>query len=227
MKEISEKAGKKLKWNKEKQSFDTIPVVSVDRLQHFSLSEALILRQRKMPVITRYYNYNWYVYQKFLQKLPKVERPEVTKLQPYAVFSLKSDYEKCAAVERKPSEGFGINPSTMRFQRVRTDEKENEEEYDMEKAIIKQIGSSVGEILKKEKPQKAKMSHSEKCEAELQKIEKEEQEKETRRDAFKIVNSLFAERDDGKGKQELSNSDGSNTDNNTVSESDTVKKTDK
>lgn len=228
LKEISEKAGKKLKWNKEKQSFDTIPVVSVDRLQHFSLSEALILRQRKMPVITRYYNYNWYVYQKFLQKLPKVERPEITKLQPYAVFSLKSDYEKCAAVERKPSEGFGINPSAMRFQRVRTDEKENEEEYDMKKSIIQKIGSGVDDFLKKEKPQKAKMSHSEQCEAELQKLKKEEQKKEVRSDAFKIVNSLFAERDDGNGKQELSNSDAcSNTDNNTVSESDSVKNTDK
>ena len=112
----------------------------------------------------------------------------------------------------------------MRFQRTRVDEKENKEEYDMQKAILQKIGSSVDDILKKEKPQKAKMSHSEQCEAELQKLEKEEQEKEVRSDAFKIVNSLFAERADGNGKQELSNS---NADNNTVSESDSVKKADK
>lgn len=95
LKEISDKAGKKLRWNRERQSFDTVPVISPDRLQHFSLSEALILRQRKMPIVTRYYNYAWYIFQKANKKLSAINKAELpSKLQHFNTFSLKEDYRK-------------------------------------------------------------------------------------------------------------------------------------
>ena len=62
MREISERAGKKLKWNKETRHFDAVPVITKDKLAHLSLSEAVVLRQRKMPIVTRYYPYFWYVF---------------------------------------------------------------------------------------------------------------------------------------------------------------------
>ncbi len=95
LKEISDKAGKKLRWNKERQSFDTVPVISPDRLQHFSLSEALILRQRKMPIVTRYYNYAWYIFQKAIRKLDKIHKTDLpSKLQSFRTFSLLADYDR-------------------------------------------------------------------------------------------------------------------------------------
>ena len=89
LKEVSDKAGKQLKWNKEKQSFDTVPVVTTDRLQHFSLSEALIIRQRKMPIITRYYPYNRYIYNGMLVH---DESFGESKLKDYKVFDIKEDF---------------------------------------------------------------------------------------------------------------------------------------
>ena len=98
LKEISDKAGKKLRWNKERQSFDTVPVISPDRLQHFSLSEALILRQRKMPIVTRYYNYAWYIFQRAIRKLDKIRKTDLpSKLQSFRTFSLVADYDRMIA----------------------------------------------------------------------------------------------------------------------------------
>ncbi|MCI6272209.1 MAG: type IV secretory system conjugative DNA transfer family protein [Erysipelotrichaceae bacterium] len=56
--EISKRAGDKLVWNKEKGYFETTPVISTSRLSKLSLGEALVLRQRKNPILTRYYPYN-------------------------------------------------------------------------------------------------------------------------------------------------------------------------
>ncbi len=101
LKEISERAGQQKVWNKEKQCFDTIPVITPDRLQHLSMSEALVLRQRKMPYLTRYLAFDRYVFAKILKRLndkpyyevDKNGRP-VSKLQRYTEFSLMSEYER-------------------------------------------------------------------------------------------------------------------------------------
>lgn len=101
LKEISERAGQQKVWNKEKQCFDTIPVITPDRLQHLSMSEALVLRQRKMPYLTRYLAFDRYVFAKALKKLndspyyqaDRHGRP-ISKLQRYTEFSLMADYER-------------------------------------------------------------------------------------------------------------------------------------
>ena len=101
LKEISERAGQQKVWNKEKQCFDTIPVITPDRLQHLSMSEALVLRQRKMPYLTRYLAFDRYIFAKTLKKsndnpyyqADRNGRP-ISKLQRYTEFSLMSDYER-------------------------------------------------------------------------------------------------------------------------------------
>lgn len=56
--EISKRAGDKLVWNKEKGYFENTPVISTARLSKLDLGEAVVLRQRKNPILTRYYPYN-------------------------------------------------------------------------------------------------------------------------------------------------------------------------
>lgn len=82
LKEVSERAGKKMKWNKEKSQFESVPVISTERLARLSLGEVLVLRQRKQPLITRYYPYDKYIFNKGKikadgvaeeKKLPKVK----------------------------------------------------------------------------------------------------------------------------------------------------------
>lgn len=88
LKLISDKCGKEKKWNKDKESFDVNPVITQDELSHLSLSETVIIRQRKMPLKTRYYAYNRYVYYKHLKDGVEI-KPRA--LQNYSIFSLRKE----------------------------------------------------------------------------------------------------------------------------------------
>lgn len=90
-KKIEGMCGKKLRWNKEKGSFDAVPTISEDRLRNLSLSEAVIIQQRKMPYITRYYPYDSYIYKKHFQK-PEPLKPHV--LPSFDVVSLRDELLK-------------------------------------------------------------------------------------------------------------------------------------
>ena len=60
--EISELAGQKLAWDKDTGKYTAVPVITKERLSTLSLGDAVIIRQRKYPLITRYYPYNRYVF---------------------------------------------------------------------------------------------------------------------------------------------------------------------
>lgn len=60
--EISELAGQKLVWDKDTGKYSPVPVITKERLSTLSLGDAVIIRQRKYPLITRYYPYNKYVF---------------------------------------------------------------------------------------------------------------------------------------------------------------------
>ena len=60
-KAFSGQCGKMLKWNKERESFDSIPCFSEDELAHLSLSEAVTRIQRKPAYKTRYRGFDKYV----------------------------------------------------------------------------------------------------------------------------------------------------------------------
>lgn len=100
LQEISKRAGSRLVWNKEKGVMDHVPVITTDRLRTLSLSEALIIRQRKMPILTRYYNWKWYIYQKALTKVSKkykaifADQAKKSKLLPYRIFSIRNEFDK-------------------------------------------------------------------------------------------------------------------------------------
>lgn len=87
-KKIEGMCGKKLRWNKEKSSFESVPTISEDRLRSLSLSEAVIIQQRKMPFVTRYYPYDNYVYCNHFKK-PAPLIPMA--LPTFCVFSLQSE----------------------------------------------------------------------------------------------------------------------------------------
>lgn len=65
-KAFSGQCGKMLKWNKERESFDSIPCFSEDELAHLSLSEAVTRIQRKPAYKTRYRGFDKYVFYKSL-----------------------------------------------------------------------------------------------------------------------------------------------------------------
>ena len=66
--EISELAGEKLAWDKDTGKYNAVPVITKERLSTLSLGDAVIIRQRKYPLITRYYPYNRYVFYKSLSQ---------------------------------------------------------------------------------------------------------------------------------------------------------------
>lgn len=68
LEEVSRAAGSTMVWNQEQNNFDRIPLISKDQLAQFPLSQALVLRQRKNPFITKYLNYGWYKFKGYISK---------------------------------------------------------------------------------------------------------------------------------------------------------------
>ena len=64
LEEVSRAAGSTMVWNQEQNNFDRVPLISKDQLAQFPLSQALVLRQRKNPFITKYLNYEWYKFKR-------------------------------------------------------------------------------------------------------------------------------------------------------------------
>ena len=87
---VSRMCGKTLKWNKERGSFDTVPVISPDRLRRLSLSEAVIIRQRRNPIITRYTPYFKYIFYKNRKGVAISKKSKNT--AKYKIFSLLDDF---------------------------------------------------------------------------------------------------------------------------------------
>ena len=57
LKTVSEKAGKRLVWNKELKHYEEKPVISPERLRSLSMGEAVVLQMRKNPILTRLKGY--------------------------------------------------------------------------------------------------------------------------------------------------------------------------
>lgn len=120
LKKISGMAGKKLAWSKEKGQYETVPVITEDELRHLSLSEAVILRQRKMPIKTRYYPYNRYVYYKNTRSgSAAISAKELPK---YKIFSLLS------ATEATGEYGKQLIQADLKKEAAEAAEKEENEE---------------------------------------------------------------------------------------------------
>lgn len=81
LEEVSKRAGNRLVWDKEKGNYKEEPVISTERLSRLSMGEAVILRQRRNPIVTRLRAYNRYSFYKnkyagdnrVAKQLPKVK----------------------------------------------------------------------------------------------------------------------------------------------------------
>lgn len=87
---VSRMCGKTLKWNKERGNFDTVPTISSDRLRRLSLSEAVIIRQRKNPIITRYTPYFKYIFYK--NRISGIAKKIEKNSSHYQIFSLQDAF---------------------------------------------------------------------------------------------------------------------------------------
>ncbi len=97
LKEISERAGTKREWNKDKKMYEDVKLFSVDRLSHFKLGEVLILSQRHNPYFVKLPGYDQYIfYEDNLEdSFDIVPKPEVKYYDLYEDFMKKcaSEYE--------------------------------------------------------------------------------------------------------------------------------------
>ena len=94
-KEMSERIGNKLQWNKEKSNYEIVPVVTKERLSRMSVGEAVVTSQRKNPYITRYLPFDRYI---FYGSLGKAEEPPVQQLIELHPFSLQEAYEQLSEI---------------------------------------------------------------------------------------------------------------------------------
>lgn len=90
-KDMVDMVGDKLQWNKEKGNYEVVPIVTKGRLGRFSLGEAVLVRQRHDPFITRYRPFNKYI---FFKSLGKQEEAPVQELRPHHRFSLEDSYDE-------------------------------------------------------------------------------------------------------------------------------------
>lgn len=123
--------GKKLRWNKEKSSFDSLPTISEDRLRSLSLSEAVIIQQRKMPFITRYYPYDNYVYNNHINK----PAPLIPKELPsFEIFSIQNELIKLQKIGSRTDSisnhkyGQKNVTSTMRERKIESESADDRKE---------------------------------------------------------------------------------------------------
>jgi type IV secretory pathway TraG/TraD family ATPase VirD4 len=89
LKEVSERAGFTLKWNRDKSNMEKIPLISTDRLATLSIGEVAIIRQRVMPVITRLNGYDKYP---FYAPAPKDDVLDARELPRPIAYSITDDY---------------------------------------------------------------------------------------------------------------------------------------
>ncbi|MCH3962443.1 MAG: type IV secretory system conjugative DNA transfer family protein [Solobacterium sp.] len=112
LKEMSERIGNKLRWNKEKANYEIVPVVTKDRLAHMSVGEGIVASQRKNPYLTRYIPFNRYI---FYRSMGAPEDPPVQELVRLHPFSLEEGYrdltEINAALKNKKTQIETENPA--------------------------------------------------------------------------------------------------------------------
>ena len=94
---ISYRAGYKLQWNKERNSFDKLPIMPADRLNRFHYGEALVLSQRKNPIYTHLLPYTKYSYFKKMGK-PSTDEAKAP-LPKFHRFLLSDEWDRMCEYE--------------------------------------------------------------------------------------------------------------------------------
>ena len=101
--EISDLAGIKLAWNKESSSFEKVPVISKERLATLSKGDAVVLRQRKYPLITRYHPFDKYIFYPSVMQTKDFISKELPQLH---MFYLADSYEALIRINAGMSDPY-------------------------------------------------------------------------------------------------------------------------
>ena len=104
LEDISKLCGTKREWNKNKNNWDDVPVLSTDALHSLSMGEAVVIRQRMYPVKTRMTGFNAY---NFFKNLPKTPTPPDRELEDVSKFNLMKAWKKRQESDDRMSVEFG------------------------------------------------------------------------------------------------------------------------
>ena len=120
--EMSKRIGNKLQWNKEKGTYETVPVITKERLSRLSIGEAVVVSQRKNPYLTRYLPYNRYIFFDSVQQSPKIK---VRKLPSVEAFSLMNQFmdlqngqTQVSATEKNDEPSASLSGTMMDFSKL-------------------------------------------------------------------------------------------------------------
>lgn len=91
LEDISKLCGTKREWNKNKNNWDDVPVLSTDTLHSLSMGEAVVIRQRMYPVKTRMTGFNAY---SFFKNLPKTPEPPDRILEDVSKFNIMKAWKR-------------------------------------------------------------------------------------------------------------------------------------
>ena len=104
LKEVSERCGTKKIWDKNHNNWAEVPVLSTDALQHLSMGEAVVIRQRKNAYLTRMLGFDRYNFYHNLPKTPKDvdrEMDNVVRYNLHKSLQIKTESEARDIVENK------------------------------------------------------------------------------------------------------------------------------
>ena len=93
LKEVSNRAGKRLVWNNEANRYQDAPVISSERLSTLKLGEAVVMTLRDQPYITKYLGYGDYNFYKYISKI-NAKKDEKKTLPKVRVLSFKDWIER-------------------------------------------------------------------------------------------------------------------------------------
>ncbi|MBR0420483.1 MAG: type IV secretory system conjugative DNA transfer family protein, partial [Erysipelotrichaceae bacterium] len=96
LKDISDLCGSKIVWNQNRQEKESVPVLSTDALSKLSMGEAVIIRQRRNPMLQRLRAFDRYCFH-----LPETPTILEHKLPEAQIFDLKKEFDQRTKKEEK------------------------------------------------------------------------------------------------------------------------------
>lgn len=135
LKDISELCGSKIIWNHNKQEKETVPVLSTDALSKLSMGEAVIIRQRMNPTLTRLRAFDKYCF-----KMPYTPDLPERKFYEVPVFNIQDEFNgrrfksnKTVVIENKKKET--VKKDSKDIINIIKEEETNEEKRINEEGI--------------------------------------------------------------------------------------------
>lgn len=115
LKDVSKRAGDQLRWDKERETYQREPLLTPEKLSKFDIGDALFIRQRRNPFLTRLLPFNKYC---FYQTMDKDCIQQEKELRPVLWFNIEDVYKrKIRMYENVVSNEVNVEESTGKFAR--------------------------------------------------------------------------------------------------------------